>query len=218
MSADTIEPGDIADTIKAARNGETETHRIRTDGTIAEFRAWRKMMFGIEMEFDVRIEDADNDEIVPSDFDNSLIVRASPDAVEGDDVGTHLHEAVDASLYETIVRGIARGFETEDAYIREHLEEIAFCSEVYQSSPEGGVATFFTYVGDQWDTTRQYLGATIHDTIENVLYDVVSIRGNAVMIRKQDSDDTDDTERLSLKGTQGLGSARYVILDAPDDG
>lgn len=214
MSGASVTAEDIADVIASARNDSPETRRRRFDEPIVEFRAGQEIGTAFLLEFDIPVQHTECGDIVPGDDEHSVMATSTMDT-DGDT--TKFSDAVDASLYDTVIQGITQGFDAEESAIREILDKKAFCSELYQHSEEAGTAVFSVIIGDQWEKTLPLQGSTIHDTLEDVMYNVVSVRGNAVMIESQDSDDTGTRERLPLRGNDSLHNDRYLIIDATEN-
>lgn len=53
-------------------------------------------------------------------------------------------------------------------------------------------------------------GARIHDTLENVYYEVVSVTNKYAIAKEEESD---GCRRFPLFGNRGLNSGRYVVID-----
>lgn len=201
---------DIIDVIDAARDDSPNTSRRRFDRHITEFRAAKEVGTAFLLEFDIAIQHADCDRIVPGDEEKS-IMKNSETVADGD--ATKLLDAVTASLYKTLVEGITRGLDAREDALKTILDKKARCSELYQNSEDEGTAVFTVIIGDEWEKTKALCGSTIHDTQEEVMYDITAPRGNAVIIEPQDEDSL-RSRRLRLYGNDSLKSDRYAIVDS----
>jgi hypothetical protein len=56
----------------------------------------------------------------------------------------------------------------------------------------------------------QLRGATVHDTLENELLNVVEVNADSVVVVPEDEA---EERRIPLKGVQGLNGSRYVVKD-----
>jgi len=203
---------DVEDVIKAARDERPQTRRRRFDRPITEIRAGKEVGTAFLLEFDLALQDAKCDQIVPGDEEKSMM--RGTESIDGD--VTKLLDAVDTSLYETLVDGITRGLDAREEAVKTILDKKAHCSEVYQSSEEEGTAVFAVIIGDQWEKTTALCGSTVHDTQEDVMYDIVAPRGNAVIIEPQEEGGL-TSRKLHLFGNDSLKSSRYVIVDSSGD-
>jgi len=56
----------------------------------------------------------------------------------------------------------------------------------------------------------QLRGATVHDTLENELLNVVEVNADSVVVVPENEA---EERRIPLKGVQGLNGSRYVVKD-----
>ncbi|MDS0473522.1 hypothetical protein [Natrinema sp. 1APR25-10V2] len=209
MQKSNIEPSKLAELVESVSE-KRDTERIKPDNTFREISAHP---FGskLRLEFDLHIGEAECDEIVPSDLEGSALDESTVVALAAEEDATKLREAVSNRMYETIARGITHGLNGDFDGVRHRLDRYAFCTERHQFEEENGSATFIMPLGTLWDVTKQLREVTIHDTLENKVYDVVAVHGDGVVVELKEDGNTAQEERIPIFGNEGIRSSRYVF-------
>jgi len=147
LNVDTIEEGRIETLVEDALASETnETQRIRfSGGDVAEIRVREKPLFGLQFEIDLRPSEEQCNEISPADIQTTATEDEMAEIIDATEEVTKLSEAIDEPTYGWLVREIAAGKDVDASAVRETLDEMALCSQVFDSG-DHYVASFFAYV------------------------------------------------------------------------
>lgn len=215
MQTKNIDPSKIAELVESV-NETMEDNRIKPDGSFREISGHPSGPH-LRLEFDLPIPQAECGEIVPGNFQESALSEAIISTLDAEEDATKLTEAVSERTCDLIAKGIAEGLNGEFNGVRHRLERYAVCTHRHQIDEENGVATFILPLGTQWEITKQLRGTTIHDTLENELYDVITIYGDSVIVEPQEKENADQQKRLPLIGNRGLRNSRYVFPELSED-
>lgn len=208
MQTANIDHSEIADLVESV-DETTDDARIKPDGMFREISAHPPGPY-LRLEFDLLTAQAECDEVIPGDFEESALAESIVATLDAEEDATKLTDAVSERTCDLIAEGIAEGLNGEPDGVRHRLDRYAVCTHRHQFEEDGGIATFVLPLGTQWGITRQLQDATIHDTIENELYDVVVTYGDGVVVEPQEHEDA-ERQRIPLSGNRGLQNGRYAF-------
>lgn len=215
MQKSNIEASKLAELVESVSENR-DTERIKPDNIFREISA-HPIGSKLRLEFDLHIGEAECDEIVPGDLERSVLDESTVVALAAEEDATKLREAVSNRMYDAIVRGVTQGLNGDFDGVRHRLDRYAFCTERHQFKEENGSATFIVPLGTLWDVTKQLREVTIHDTLENEVYNVVTVHGDGVVVELKEGGNTAQEERFPIFGNEGIRSSRYVFPNQSHD-